>query len=237
MYAAGGIPESEYSSIRAVSAIVDRAALGRLADNPYVSRISLDYPVQGVLSSEIEAIGADQAWAGVAGYPGVTGKGVTVAVLDSGITPTPDLEKRVIYSASFIGSSDTKDYYGHGTHVAGIIASSGYESKPGKGFTTQYKGVAPDARLINLKVLGDTGAGSTSGVIAALDWCVRKKTAYGIRIINISLGHPVFESYKTDPLCRAVESCVKAGMVVVVAAGNYGKNEKGKEVYLSLIHI
>ena len=78
---------------------------------------------------------------------------------------------------------------------------------------------------MDLRVLDGNGQGLTSNVIRALDYCVQKKASLGIRVINMSLGHPVFESYQTDPLCQAVERCVKAGIVVVVAAGNFGKGE------------
>jgi subtilisin family serine protease len=85
--------------------------------------------------------------------------------------------------------------------------------------------------LISLRVLDSSGLGHTSDVLAALNWCLQNKNKHGIGVINLSLGHPVYESYKTDPLCQAVEACVKAGMVVVVAAGNLGKDQYGAAVY------
>jgi serine protease AprX len=91
--------------------------------------------------------------------------------------------------------------------------------------------VAYGAKLLSLRVLGQTGTGRTSDVIAALNWCIRYKNTFNIRVINLSLGHPVFESYKTDPLCRAVEICIRRGIVVLAAAGNYGKDESGNRVF------
>src|SRR5204863_5270811 len=109
------------------------------------------------------------------------------------------------------------DDYGHGTHIAGLVGSSGANG-------SQYKGVAPGARLIVLKVLDGTGSGKTSDVIKALTFEIENKQALGIDVINLSLGHPVFESAKTDPLVQTVEAAVRAGIVVVTSAGNFGIN-------------
>ncbi len=108
------------------------------------------------------------------------------------------------------------DQYGHGTHVAGIIGADGNGSV--------YIGMAPGVNLINLKVLDQNGAGTDSQVIAAINQAIQLKSQYNIRIINLSLGRPVFESAANDPLCQAVEAAWKAGIVVVVAAGNDGRN-------------
>jgi serine protease AprX len=110
------------------------------------------------------------------------------------------------------------DKYGHGTHIAGLIAGSGYKSN-GK-----YMGVAPSTRLIGLKVLDDKGAGYTSDVIAAVEFATENKAALGIDVINMSLGHPIYEPAATDPLVQAVEAAVDAGIVVVISAGNIGMN-------------
>ena len=105
--------------------------------------------------------------------------------------------------------------------MAGIIAGS-----PDSG----YAGVAPGAHLVNLQVLNADGSGDTSDVIAAIDWAIEHRAQYRLRVINLSLGHPVFESYREDPLCQAVQRAVDAGMVVVTAAGNFGKTADGKAV-------
>ena len=115
-------------------------------------------------------------------------------------------------------ASGTSDGYGHGTHVAGIVAGNGWNS-----WGWMY-GVAPNANLVNLKVLDSTGFGQDSYVIAAIQQAIALKNTYNIRVINLSLGRPVFESYKLDPLCQAVERAWKSGIVVVVAAGNLGRN-------------
>ena len=93
-----------------------------------------------------------------------------------------------------------------------------------------YGGVAPGAHLVSLKVLKADGSGKTSDVLRALEWVLDNHRAYNIRIVNLSLGHPVFESWRHDPLCAAAQKLVDAGLVVVASAGNYGKLENGKDV-------
>src|SRR5262249_11013356 len=111
------------------------------------------------------------------------------------------------------------DDYGHGTHIAGLIGSNGRRSN------YEYQGIAPDVRLIGLKVLDKTGRGKTSDVIKALEFLVANKDRLGIHVVNLSLGHPIFAPAKYDPLVQAVEKASKAGLIVVTAAGNFGANE------------
>jgi len=116
------------------------------------------------------------------------------------------------------------DDYGHGTHVAGIIAGNGYDSLGAR------TGVAPRANIVGLKVLDANGQGYISDVIAALDYAISVKDAYNIRVINLSVGAGVFESYETDPLAQAARRAVDAGIVVVAAAGNLGKRSSDGQV-------
>jgi len=155
--------------------------------------------------------------------PGLNGSGIGVAVIDSGIANVPDLTAgNIVYSQDFTGSGTAADQYGHGTHVSGILAGNGKESS-GLFYTYQFLGIAQDVKLINLRVLDKNGAGTDSEVIAAIQTAIQLKSKYNIRVINLSLGRPIYESYKLDPLCQAVEQAWKAGIVVVVAAGNYGR--------------
>ena len=150
-----------------------------------------------------------------------TGSSVGVAIVDSGIAPVADLQGRISAFYDFTkGGISTwpNDQYGHGTHVAGLIAGNGQQSK------TKYVGVATGVRLVGLKVLDAQGRGYTSNVIAALEFATANKARLGIDIINLSLGHPIHESVATDPLVRAVERAVASGIVVVVSAGNLGYN-------------
>jgi serine protease AprX len=158
-----------------------------------------------------------------------------VAVIDSGISPVADLYwyntqtaaygLRIVYSQNFVeGVADASDYYGHGTHVAGIIAGAGWSSF-GNRYSHTFRGIAPNTNLINLRALDHNGIGSDSSVIAAIQAAISLKEQYNIRVINLSLGRQVYESYTLDPLCQAVEAAWKAGIVVVAAAGNEGRND------------
>ncbi|MBM3818462.1 MAG: hypothetical protein FJW14_05515 [Acidimicrobiia bacterium] len=156
------------------------------------------------------------------------GAGVGVAVIDSGIAQTWDLAYRVIAFHDFTAggvAAPPSDGYGHGTHVAGLIAGNGYLS------SGKYIGIAPKARLIGLKVLDSHGSGYTSDVIAAIEFAIANRTALGIDVINLSLGHPVFERPETDPLVQVVEAAAAAGIVVVTSAGNWGLDANGEVGY------
>jgi len=157
------------------------------------------------------------------------GTGIGVAVIDSGIADHADLHgatggSRVVYSQSFVtGDNTTSDKFGHGTHVAGLIGGSGKGSGNGNGYAATYAGMAPNVNIINLRVLDQNGVGSDSQVIAAIQQAISLKNTYNIRVISMSLGRPVFESYTLDPVDQAVEAAWKAGIVVVAAAGNDGR--------------
>jgi serine protease AprX len=157
---------------------------------------------------------------------GFSGKGITVAVLDSGIDAThDDLRRRVVGFIDFVNfRRDPYDDNGHGTHVAGIIAGDGFDSR-GK-----QAGVAPEAQIVALKVLDANGQGRVSDVVAAFDWIGKFGAAYGIRIVNVSLAASIKESYDTDPLAQAAKRLVEKGIIVVAAAGNRGKQD-GHEVF------
>ena len=207
---------------------VNAGQLAALRDDETMDHLSGDIRItSSVDATAIEAIGVDQVWAGAGDVPALTGKGVTVAVIDSGIdTRHNALRKRVLASRDFTGG-DGMDRYGHGTHVAAIIAGQGGKTAE----TAAYRGIAPGAYLVNLRVLGDDGSGTASDVIEAIDWAIEHQHEYNIGVINLSLGAPVLQPYRDDPLCEAVERAVKARITVVVAAGNYGKTKDGTSVY------
>ncbi len=149
----------------------------------------------------------------------LTGQGIGIAVIDSGIASHPDLGNRVIVSQNFNPNvSGSDDGYGHGTAVAGILAGDGTAS------LGRYIGVAPQANLINLRVNDGTGAAPTSAIMNAILWAVVNKNTFNIRVINLSLQASVQESYRTNPIDAAVEYAWLKGIVVVVAAGNGGPN-------------
>ena len=159
-------------------------------------------------------VNADQAW-----LQGATGRGVTVAILDSGVATDPDLVQptnRILASVNFADQRVTRDPGGHGTHVAGIVAGNGTRS------AGEFVGIAPDANIVDVRVLDSSGSGRISSVVRGIEWVVAHQAAYQIRVINLSLGAPVTVSYRTDPLSAAVEIAWQRGLVVVAAAGNTG---------------
>ncbi len=198
--------------------------------------LSGDLPVGPFMDVSTSATAADQVRAGQGGLllglgaiPGVTGAGVTVAILDTGISAHPALAGKVIANVSKVaGDPSTNDAHGHGTHIAGIIAGNNSASKY---VTPLYRGgIAPDVKLVNVRVLGANGTGWTSDVIDGIEWVIENRETYKIRMMNLSLGHPVTEPSTTDPLCIAVAKATAAGIVVVVSAGNAGKDENGTPI-------
>jgi serine protease AprX len=206
-----------------------------LAADVDVPSVSGDVPVHTWMSVSNAASAADQVRAGssgllgIGGMAGVNGQGVGVAVIDSGVNPHPALKNRVVANVSLVtGDPSYLDAFGHGTHVAGIIAGS---SSAATGITTLYNGgIAPGANIINVRVLGADGSGLTSDVIAGIDWSIANRTTYNIRILNLSLGHHVTEPAALDPLDQAVARAVQAGLIVVAAAGNEGAAADGSPV-------
>ena len=240
--------KSEFASIDALAAEVHCDDLADLARMPTIASLSIDGPMQphgwaagsstSAATRKLTALTQAQAAAALkaplfesllawpqlrtasastftdARMKGVSG-GIGVAVIDSGITPGPEFANRITafydFSRGDIRVSPPVDPYGHGTHVAGLIAGANV-------------GVAPNARLVGLRVLDGSGRGSTSDVIRAIEFAIVNKAALNLHVINLSLGHPIYEMAATDPLVRAVENAVRHGLVVSVSAGNFGIN-------------
>ena len=186
---------------------------------------STDSPLMENLASNhlLNTLGVDGTpWDGV---------GVNVAVIDSGIGAFRETPFRGQFD--FLGGANpsfnrwetASDPYGHGTHVAGLIANGGWQTGG------LYRGVAPRAdRLYSLRELDEHGVGRTSDVIRAIEWVLANQRRAEVDIINLSLGHPILEPADRDPLVRAVEAAVRDGIVVVISAGNYGHNRSTGEV-------
>lgn len=159
-------------------------------------------------SAGIDAISAPRAWTRS------TGKGVAVAVMDSGIAQHPDLARTtVVARVDFVGDGATSlDPAGHGTHIAGLIAANG----------KRFKGVAPDAKLVSLRMLDANGRGDLRGVVRAFDWVLKYGSRNNVKVLNLSWGAPQATSYHADLLSAMVESVWFRGITVVAAAGNGG---------------
>jgi subtilisin family serine protease len=219
----------EFRQIRQMNAIpwlsarISRAVLNKIRTYKGVAAIEADVPIYARLSESVPQIGADRAW----DY-GTTGTGITVAVLDSGIdTDHPDLVDSLVREECFLsdgfcpvtgtdrssGPGSAEDGDGHGTHVSGIITSD----------NATWRGVAPAAGIVAIKILDDSGGGYLSDLVAALDWVAENHDTYQIRVVNMSLG-----SYVYDGICdgdhpsiaEAAEAVKEEGIVLFAAAGN-----------------
>ncbi|HUZ51390.1 MAG TPA: S8 family peptidase [Streptosporangiaceae bacterium] len=148
---------------------------------------------------------------------GDTGRGVTVAVLDTGIDNLPDFSGRLVGGVDLTnGNNPYQDSYGHGTFVAGLIAGDGTSSGG------QYSGEAPGAKLVSIKVAGADGTTHLGTLISGLQWAVHNQGKYGIKVLNISLGSQPSQSTVSNPLDNAVEAVWNSGITVVASAGNSG---------------
>src|SRR5215472_8917589 len=200
----GAVTKVELPLLKARLVTMKGADVANLATHSNVAYVSPDRKVTGALDHVVTAVNADLARAS-----GWDGTGIGVAVIDSGIHDSNDFHdlsghQRVVYSKDYVGGG-TGDFYGHGSHVAGIVGSSGAGSSCGN-CTRTFRGVAPNIKFINLRVLNQNGAGTDSQVISAIQKAIWLKSTYNIRVINLSLGRGVYESYTLDPLCQAVES-------------------------------
>ncbi|HSO27581.1 MAG TPA: S8 family serine peptidase, partial [Anaerolineales bacterium] len=247
----GGRVVSDLWLIQAVSARLDSASLSRLVTDPRVLAVMSNRAVTSSSQNLLEATGevVDNVGANLVhqmrtptGEP-ITGAGVTVAVVDSGVYFDSDI-KRILdkeIKQLFIGQADftndgqcldkgeqwenycwykideSRDKYGHGSHVAGIIWNNLRDP-----LTKNSMGVAPGANILSVRVLGPDGHGTYEDVIEGIQYVVANKEALNIKVLNLSLSAPAAAPYFVDPLNRAVESAWEAGIVVLAAAGNSG---------------
>ncbi|HZI19843.1 MAG TPA: S8 family serine peptidase [Pyrinomonadaceae bacterium] len=207
------------------------AAVGALARRSDVDYISLDREVKKLGHVSLTS-GADAARIMANYSPTYDGTGIGIAVFDSGLDPShvaftveSGSTTRIKKSVDFTGEGRTDDPYGHGTHVTAIAAGNGQVSNGA------YRGIAPNANLVNLRVLNQHGTGRISWLLSAIDWVRSNRSTYNIRVVNMSLGASAVDSYTLDPLCRAVRGLVDLGIVVVAAAGNEGRDGQGNKVY------
>jgi len=203
------------SSLNSYATRITPKKLKSLLKSDYVKFVYLDRKYKALLDIASPSLKAPYAWSS-----NITGKNITSAVVDTGIYPHDDLVKpvnRIIAFKDFVkNKSNPYDDNGHGTHVAGDIASNGYSSNG------LYKAPAYESKLVGVKVLNKYGTGTLSRIIAGIEWCIKNKDLYNIRIMCLSLGAEAQSSYKEDLMCEAVENAWKAGIVVCAAAGNEG---------------
>ena len=225
---AGGKAGRPLRSIGGQVADLPNGALRALAAHPHIAHISEDRLTAGAMERTAATIGASVVRESL----GYDGAGVGVAVIDSGVSAShddltaPGAGSGVVRFVDFVnGATTAYDDYGHGTHVAGIVAGNGFDSNGAR------SGIAPGAHLIVLKTLDQNGHGRISDVIAALDYVIDNKDALNIRVVNLSVATGVYESYNTDPLTLAARRVVESGIVVVAAAGNNGRNQLGDVHY------
>lgn len=202
--------------IGAVSSKVSPLGLKRLCARPDVRKVYLDGRKSVSLNIATPAIGSTA----VKRRRGLTGRGVHIAILDTGLYPHPDLTRpvnRIVAFKDFVnGRKRPYDDNGHGTHIAGDAAGNGFSS------CGKYAGPAPAAGIVAVKVLDEEGFGYDSDIIKGIEWCVANRKRLKLRILSLSLGGPALAPCADDPLCQAVEKAVKAGLLVTVAAGNAG---------------
>jgi len=217
----GGLVRQHLGRVKGLLVTLPASRVRTLTNDPDVSYVSPDRPISNQMNNAAVGVLANYAW-----NLGLDGTGVAVAVIDSGIHGVDDLKdaqghNRILYNYDALGGG-ADDQYGHGTHVAGIIGGSGKDSLCSNCDVT-IRGIAPNVKLINFHALGQNGQGTDSSVINAVNKAISLKSQYNIRVMNLSLGRPVYETYALDPLCQAVEAAWNAGIVVVVAAGNDGR--------------
>jgi serine protease AprX len=229
----GGTISRRLPIINGVAATVPNTSLSALSASGIVDHLAYDRMSAGAMERTGPTIGATA----VRQELGCDGSNIGVAVIDSGVTswhddlgdPAVPGSQRVSEFVDLVnGASAAYDDYGHGTHVAGIIAGNGFDSNGAR------SGIAPGARLVVLKALDGSGQGRISNIIAALDYAVAHQADFNIRIVNLSVGAGVSESYNLDPLTVAARRAVEHGIVVVAAAGNAGRNRNGDAQYGSI---
>jgi len=223
-----GILKHALSIVGAVSARITGVQILKLTRDNDVDYVVKDQKLQAQFDPALDSakagspgileVGAPQAWSGL----GVTGRGVGVAVVDSGVYAHPDLAGRIVAAIDFTSLAPTvsniplSDLGGHGTHVAGLIAGDGTRS------AGLYTGIAPNANIIDVRVIDANGSSNVSIILRGLQWILANRTTYNIKVVNMSLGATPTGSYKSDLMATAAEILNFAGVNAVVSAGNTG---------------
>ncbi len=221
----------QFTNFNTLALELPASVVESLSSFPEVEFVSVDSEVRSLGGHVANTSGADNVRT-LAPTGSLDGDGVGIAIVDSGIygghvafLKAGTSQSRIVKSLDFTGEGRTDDPYGHGTHVASAAAGNGNVA------SGKYIGIAPNANIINLRVLNSQGVGSVSGLLSALDWLMTNRLTYNVRVVNMSLGMAAISSYKDDPICQASRRLVDAGVVVFAAAGNNGKNSAGQKTY------
>ncbi len=217
----GGETGQPLAIVDGFAATIPSAQLASLQAAPGVKNVTVNRSVKlsgqyGENSGVASAVYTDATRASETWSQGYTGEGIGVALIDTGVNATGDLAGKVVQAVDFTSEQNNIDSYGHGTFVAGLIAGQGTASNGG------VRGVAPGAHLVSVKIAGADGSTDLLRLLAALEWVATFKDAFGIRVVNLSLGTASTQSYLTDPINLAVERVWNSGVTVVTAAGNQG---------------
>ena len=227
-----GVDITQLPLVDSLAAFLTPGEIAALANASFVTTIVADnlvhgFSYQSTMDITNLTIGLGKVPAPADGGP--AGAGVAVAVLDSGVATNTDLDaSRIVGWKDFVNGEPTPyDDAGHGTYVAGLIAGDGTASLPLDGgiggfATVQFRGVAPAADIVGIKVLDEVGQGRASAMIAGIAWAIAHKDEYNIRVLNISIGGNPVGPIKHDPIALAVEAAWQRGITVVCAAGNEG---------------
>ena len=217
---AGGSVSRQLPIVGGFAAAVPASSLGRVASSPAVARAWGDARIRVQSTDAAPVSTSNDVWRRQIRLPQAngrfTGAGVTVAILDTGIRDHPDLAGRIVATSDLTPAGDGIDTFGHGTHMAGIVAGDGSSSSSG------FAGIAPRADVVAVRVAGANGATDVSVVIAGLQWIVAHRERFGIRVLNLSFGTDSRQPYSLDPLNYAVEQVWFSGILVVASAGNRG---------------
>jgi serine protease AprX len=236
----GGTVTARLGIIHGFAATMSQAAIEELRADPTVVSVSPDAPLSPAsdgydASGDVNSMDSTTDYSGATAWwrAGYTGAGVDVALIDTGVAPVEGLNaaNKVVYGPDLSVESQASnltnlDTFGHGTFMAGLIAGhdgslqAPYDQAP----ASTYRGMAPDARIVSIKVGSADGGTDVSQVIAAIDWVVQHAhdPGFNMRVINLSYGTNSTQSYVLDPLAYAAEVAWNNGIVVVAAGGNYG---------------
>lgn len=212
--------EHEFQSTCCCSGVLTASAIEKiLTSDCCINKIYYDREVTALLN-----VASPSIHTRALNEQGLTGKGVNIAIVDTGVYPHQDLtqpnNRLVAFKDVINNREEAYDDNGHGTHCAGDAAGNGFSSN------AKYRGPAPEAGIIAVKVLNQTGSGTLSTIIAGIQWCIDHKEEHQIDVLSLSLGAPADESDCNDPLVQIVEKAWENGMVVCVAAGNSGPDQR-----------